>query len=124
MVSTLVSVLGMAVIGFNLAKVKGGDADGAVLTRILALRQIRAITFVALALAIEAAFVGILGERERILIGLIALFPIAANVSLFASLLGTREKEAATLVALSSVVALALVTAAIAILGWVGSSIQ
>lgn len=58
------------------------------------------------------------------MIGLIALFPIAANVSLFASLLGTREKEAATLVALSSVVALALVTAAIAILGWVGSSIQ
>lgn len=124
MLSTLVSVFGMAVIGFNLAKVKSGDADGAVLVRILAVRQVSAIILGAAALAIEATFVGILGGRERIMIGLIALFPIAANVSLFASLLGTREKEAATLVALSSVLALAFVTAAIAILGLVGPSIQ
>jgi len=112
------------VIGFNLAKAKGGDANAALLARILALRQVSAIILVAVALAIEAAIVGILGGRERILMGLIALFPIAANVSLFASLLGTREKDAATLVALSSVLALVLVTAAIAILGWVGPSIR
>jgi len=123
-VSTLVSILGMAVIGFNLAKVKSGETDGAVLARILVVRQVSAIVLVAVALAIEAAFVGILGGRERILVGLIALFPIAANVSLFASLLGTREKEAATLVAVSSVLALVLVTAAIALLGAVGPAVQ
>ncbi|MEJ8629667.1 hypothetical protein P0F65_07050 [Sphingomonas sp. I4] len=90
------------------------------LVRILAVRQVSAVLLVAAALAIEALFVGVLGQREQILVGLIALFPIAANVSLFASLLGTREKEAATLVALSSVVALILVTAAIGLLGLVG----
>lgn len=120
MVSTLVSILGMAVIGFNLAKVKTGEANGRVLARILAVRQVSAVVLVAVALAIEALFVGVLGQREQILVGLIALFPIAANVSLFASLLGTREKEAATLVALSSVVALVLVTTAIGLLGLVG----
>lgn len=124
MVSTLVSVLGMAVIGFNLAKVKSGDAGAPVLVRILAVRQVSAIVLVAAALAIEATFVGILGQREQILVGLIALFPIAANVSLFASLLGTREKEAATLVAVSSVLALVLVTVAVGILGAVGPSLQ
>lgn len=124
MVSTLVSVLGMAVIGFNLAKVKSGDTGAPVLVRILAVRQVSAIVLVAAALAIEATFVGILGQREQILVGLIALFPIAANVSLFASLLGTREKEAATLVAVSSVLALVLVTVAIGILGAVGPSLQ
>ncbi|MEG3089857.1 AEC family transporter [Sphingomonas sp. PB1R3] len=120
MVSTLVSILGMAVIGFNLAKVKTGETNGRVLVRILAVRQVSAVVLVAAALAIEALFVGVLGQREQILVGLIALFPIAANVSLFASLLGTREKEAATLVALSSVVALILVTAAIGLLGLAG----
>lgn len=113
MMSTIVSVLGMAVIGFNLAAVKSGDLDTPLLARILAVRQVGAILLVAFALGIEAMFVGVLGRREQILVGLIGLFPIAANVSLFASLLGTREKEAATLVALSSVVSLILVSAAI-----------
>ncbi|WP_312489787.1 AEC family transporter [Sphingomonas sp.] len=120
LLSTLVSVLGMAVIGFNLAKVRSGETNGRLLARILAVRQVSAIVLVAAALGIEALFVGVLGQREQVLVGLIALFPIAANVSLFASLLGTREKEAATLVALSSVVALALVTAAIGLLGLIG----
>lgn len=118
--STAVSVLGMAVIGFNLAGVKGGDLDIPLLGRILAVRQTSAVVLVAIVLAVEAAFVGILGVRERTLVGLIALFPIAANVSLFASLLGTREKDAAILVALSSLLSLLLVTLAVAIMGAVG----
>ena len=69
---------------------------------------------------LEATLVGVLGRQERVLVGLIALFPIAANISLFASLLGTREQEAATLVALSSVVSLALVAVAVVGLGTVG----
>lgn len=111
--STLVSVLGMAVIGLNLASVKSGDLDRSLLGRILIVRQVSAIMIVALGLGTEAAIVGVLGQREQILVGLIALFPVAANVSLFASLLGTREKEAATLVALSSVLALLHVTGAV-----------
>ena len=118
--STVVSVLGMAVIGFNLAAVKAGDLDLPVLGRILAVRQASAIVLVAIVLAAEAAFVGVLGTQERTLVGLIALFPIAANVSLFASLLGTREKDAAILVALSSLLSLILVTLAVAAMGAFG----
>ena len=118
--STVVSVLGMAVIGFNLAAVKAGDLDLPVLGRILAVRQASAIALVAIVLAAEAAFVGVLGTQERTLVGLIALFPIAANVSLFASLLGTREKDAAILVALSSLLSLILVTLAVAAMGAFG----
>ncbi len=118
--STVVSVLGMAVIGFNLAAVKAGDLDLPVLGRILAVRQASAIALVAIVLAAEASFVGVLGTQERTLVGLIALFPIAANVSLFASLLGTREKDAAILVALSSLLSLILVTLAVAAMGAFG----
>jgi predicted permease len=108
------------VIGFNLAAVKAGDLDLPVLGRILAVRQASAIVLVAIVLAAEAAFVGVLGTQERTLVGLIALFPIAANVSLFASLLGTREKDAAILVALSSLLSLILVTLAVAAMGAFG----
>lgn len=119
-VSTAVSVLGMAVIGFNLASVTARDLNLPLLGRLLAARQASAVVLVAAVLGLEAAFVGVLGQREQILVGLIALFPIAANVSLFASLLGTREKEAATLVALSSVASLVLVTLAVWIMGMAG----
>lgn len=120
LLSTAVSVLGMAVIGFNLSTVRAKDVDWPLLSGMLAVRQASAIALVALALALEAAVVHVLGRQERILVGLIALFPIAANISLFASLLGTREKEAATLVALSSAVSLLLVALAVVALGMVG----
>jgi ACR3 family arsenite efflux pump ArsB len=64
---------------------------------------------IATALALEAAFIGILAPRDRVIVGLIALFPIASNVTLFATLLDTNRKAAAVLVALSSVVSLVLV---------------
>lgn len=121
-VSTLVSVLGMAVIGFNLASVKTEDLDKRLLAHILLVRQASAIVLVALVLALEAALVGVLEQRERVLVGMIALFPVAANVTLFASLLGTREKDAAILVALSSVVALVSILAAVWVMGAAGLS--
>lgn len=118
--STVVSVLGMAVIGLNLAKARARDVDWRLLGGVLAVRQASAVVLVATVLALEATLVGVLERQERVLVGLIALFPIAANISLFASLLGTREQEAATLVALSSVVSLALVAVAVVGLGTVG----
>ncbi|MDR6789974.1 putative permease [Sphingomonas sp. BE138] len=119
-VSTAVSVLGMAVIGFNLSAVRARTVDWSLMGGILAVRQASAVALVALGLALEAAVIHVLGVQERVLVGLIGLFPIAANISLFASLLGTREKEAATLVALSSVVSLLLVTVAVVALGLTG----
>lgn len=42
--------------------------------------------------ALEAAFVGVLSPRDRVIVGLVALFPIASNVTLFATLLDTNRK--------------------------------
>ena len=106
---TLVSVLGMAVIGLNLAETGRDDWRPKLMTRILAVRQVSGIVLIAAALALEAAFVGVLGPRDRVIVGLVALFPIASNVTLFATLLDTNRKAAAVLVALSSAVSLVLV---------------
>jgi predicted permease len=102
---TLVSVLGMAVIGLNLAETGRDDWR----PRILGVRQASGLVLIATALALEAAFIGILAPRDRVIVGLIALFPIASNVTLFATLLDTNRKAAAVLVALSSAVSLVLV---------------
>jgi len=106
---TLVSVLGMAVIGLNLAKTGRDDWRPKLMTRILAVRQASGLILLGTALALEAALVGILTPRDRVIVGLVALFPIASNVTLFATLLDTNRKAAAVLVALSSVVSLVLV---------------
>ncbi len=106
---TLVSVLGMAVIGLNLAETSGEDWRPQLMARILAIRQASGLVLLATALAAEAAFVGILSPRDRVIVGLVALFPIASNVTLFATLLDTNRKAAAILVALSSLVSLVLV---------------
>jgi predicted permease len=106
---TLVSVLGMAVIGLNLAETGRDDWRPRLMTRILGVRQASGLVLIATALALEAAFIGILAPRDRVIVGLIALFPIASNVTLFATLLDSNRKAAAVLVALSSVVSLVLV---------------
>ncbi len=106
---TPVSVLGMAVIGLNLAETGRDDWRPKLMTRILAVRQIAGLILLGAALALEAAFVGILSPRDRVIVGLVALFPIASNVTLFATLLDTNRKAAAILVALSSAVSLVLV---------------
>ena len=116
-VGTLVSILGMAVIGLNLAETGRDDWQPKLMARILAVRQVAAIVLLAAALGLEAAFVGILEPRDRIIVGLIALFPIASNVTLFATLLDTNRKSAAILVALSSVVSLLLVLLVVAVFG-------
>ena len=105
----LVSVLGMAVIGLNLAETSRDDWRPGLMTRILAIRQASGLVLIATALAAEAAFVGMLSPRDRVIVGLVALFPIASNVTLFATLLDTNRKAAAVLVALSSAVSLVLV---------------
>ncbi|MEG8013274.1 AEC family transporter [Sphingomonas sp. 22R3R2A-7] len=106
---TLVSVLGMAVIGLNLAETGRDDWRPKLMTRILAVRQASGLILLGTALALEAALVGILTPRDRVIVGLVALFPIASNVTLFATLLDTNRKAAAVLVALSSAVSLVLV---------------
>jgi len=116
-VGTLVSILGMAVIGLNLAETGRDDWQPKLMARILAVRQVAAIVLLAAALGLEAAFVGILEPRDRIIVGLIALFPIASNVTLFATLLDTNRKSAAILVALSSVASLLLVLLVVAVFG-------
>lgn len=114
-ISTLVSVLGMAVIGLNLAQVKAGETDWRVIGKILAVRQLCAAALLGTLLVAEALLLGLLATQDRTIIGMIALFPIAANVSLFASLLDTRKRDAALLVAASSLLSLALVTAVVAL---------
>ncbi|WP_277983295.1 AEC family transporter [Sphingomonas faeni] len=119
---TLVSVLGMAVIGLNLTGTTRTDWQAGVIGKILLTRQVSAVVLFAAALALEGLFVGVLSPRDRALVGLVALFPIASNVTLFATLLETNRKSAAILVAVSSVVALILVALAVCLFGSPGSS--
>lgn len=114
---TLVSVLGMAVIGLNLAETGRDDWRPRLMVRILSVRQVGALVLMAAALALEAALIGTLTTRDRVIVGLIALFPIASNVTLFATLLDTNRKAAAILVAVSSAVSLVLILVLVAVFG-------
>lgn len=116
-VSLAVSVLGMGVVGLGLGQAGEGRTEPRLLAKILALRQVSAAVLLALALGIEALALGTLDRQDRIIVGLVALFPIAANITVFATLIDKNKREAAILIGASSAVSLILVAAVVGVAG-------
>ena len=107
---TIVSVAGMLIIGINASSVKFNSLDYTFLGRLNLTRLIAGIFIMGAFLTIEFFFLDIIKEEEaRHMLMLLPLFPVAANVTVFASFLGTKEKESAMLILTSILLSLILV---------------
>ena len=112
MLGWLVSGLGMFVIGCALSDTRLKEIAYVQLTKLVAMRQISAVLILGVLIFAEAMTFNILEAEDRVIVALIAIFPIAATVTVFATMLDTQQKETAALVAFSNVVSLVLASIA------------
>ncbi|WP_143959357.1 AEC family transporter [Litoribacter populi] len=111
--SYIVSAAGMMIIGMNVSNLKIKGIDWKYLNKFMVLRTVAGVAIMAGILVLEYTLFDILDEEDRQLLALIPLFPIAANITVFASFLGSKEKESGLLVLYSMAVSLILISIAI-----------
>ncbi len=104
--SWVLSALGMVMIGIGLTKVDFKKTNYKMFSKIMGLRYIGAAVIMGLLILFERTLIGQLEATEQKLLWLIAAFPIAANLVVFAAYLDTEQENAALLVSLSSLISL------------------
>lgn len=108
-VGWVVSALGMMIIGVNLAGVDFRKLHLPYFGKVFGLRMLASVLILGLMIWVEHALIGQLRRKDLQMLALLPVFPIAANVTVFASFLKTEEEQSALLVALSLLVSLGLV---------------
>jgi predicted permease len=106
---TIVSVAGMFIIGLNASSVKLKSLDYGFLGKINMVRFLAGAGIMAIILGVELYWLEVLEEEAMQMLILLPLFPVAANVTVFASFLNTQEKESAMLILTSMLLSLILV---------------
>ncbi|MAO35728.1 MAG: hypothetical protein CMP12_07410 [Zunongwangia sp.] len=106
---TIVSVMGMLIIGMNLTNIRFKSLNWGYYGKVLGVRAISAVIITAALMALEYWLIDGLDKEQRQVMALIPLFPIAANLAVFSSFLKSQEKEAALLIVFSMVLSLILV---------------
>ena len=106
---TIVSVMGMLIIGMNLTNIRFKSLNWGYYGKVLGVRAISAVIITAALMALEYWLIDGLDKEKRQVMALIPLFPIAANLAVFSSFLKSQEKEAALLIVFSMVLSLILV---------------
>ncbi|MDT0645516.1 hypothetical protein RM545_02335 [Zunongwangia sp. F260] len=107
----IVSAAGMTLLGMNITKINFKNLDLSYFSKILGVRTGSAILIAGVLLAAEYFLFDLLNSQERSVYSLIPLFPIAATLTVFASMLGSEEKDSALMIILSIIVSLVLVPA-------------
>lgn len=110
--SWTLSALGMLIIGITLTEVDFKRVDYAKFGKLLGIRYVAAALLVGALVLLESAVISQLKSEEQNLLLLIASFPIAANLVVFATFLETETENASLLVSLSSLISLVLVPVA------------
>ncbi|WP_194778044.1 AEC family transporter [Pararhodonellum marinum] len=105
----VVSFAGMMIIGSNLSNIKFKGLDWPFISKLTVLRLFSAIGFMAVLMLAEYHFLDVLELEDRKMLAVVALFPVAANVTVFASFFGSEEENSALLVLVTLVVSLLLV---------------
>ncbi len=105
----VVSVAGMLIIGMNISNINFKKLNWPYYSKVLGIRALSAVIITALLLGLEYGMINGLTGEERQVMALIPLFPIAANLTVFASFLRSKQQESALLVLLSMVLSLILV---------------
>lgn len=107
-----VSALGMMVIGLHLTKVEFRKLDFSFFSKVLGLRIVAAAFILGALVWAEYSFLGKLETIDYQMLALVPLFPVAANVTVFASFLKTEEEQSALLILLSLAASIILVPVA------------
>ena len=108
-IGTVVSVMGMLIIGMNLTNIKFKSLNWGYYAKVLGIRAISAIAITAALMGLEYWLIDGLNKEQRQVMALIPLFPIAANLAVFASFLKSQERQAALLIVFSMVISMILV---------------
>lgn len=103
---------GMTILGMNINKINFKGVKIPYFSKVLGIRVISAIGIAAVLLLLEFLIIDELSRQERQIFALLSLFPIAATLTVFASLLKSEEKESALLIVFSMVISLLLVPVA------------
>ena len=107
--SVVVSGGGMMMVGMNVLKVNFKALDKKYFTKILSLRMVSAVLIMGLLLLLEYWLIGKLEEEDRQMLVLIPFFPVAANVTVYASFLESKEEQSGLLVLLTVAMSLIFV---------------
>jgi len=107
--SVVVSAGGMMMVGMNVLKVDFEALDKQYFAKILSLRMVSAAVFMALLLLLEFWLIDMLEEEDRQMLALIPFFPVAANVTVYASFLESKEEQSGLLVLMTVVISLLFV---------------
>jgi malate permease and related proteins len=108
-VGWIVSAAGMLIVGLNLIDIDLRKLNFNYFSGLLGVRIIGAVLILALIAGAEYLFLEKLEMTDYLILALIPFFPIASNVSLFATFLNTEEERFSLFVLLSIIVSLVLV---------------
>ncbi|MCE7064977.1 AEC family transporter [Dyadobacter sp. CY326] len=111
-VSFAVSAAGMMIVGFQLANVKFKNIKFGYFFKLLGVRTIAAALLMAVIAYGASLIAKKLEEEDFRMLALVPLFPIAANVTVFAAFLKADEEQSSILVFLSMMLSLVLVSVA------------
>ncbi len=107
--SVVVSAGGMMMVGMNVLKVDFKDLDQKYFAKILSFRMLSAVLIMGLLLLAEYGLFDQLEEEDRQMLALIPFFPVAANVTVYASFIESKEEQSGILVLLTVMVSLIFV---------------
>lgn len=112
-VGVIVSSAGMLIIGMNCKKVNFRRIDWPFILKMLGARFFAGVLMAGILLLSENIFVGSLESEQMQMFALLPLFPIAANITVFASYLRSNEEDSAIWILASMVLSLILIPVAI-----------
>lgn len=111
-VSFAVSAMGMMIVGLQLANVKFQHIRMGYFSKLLAVRTVAAAIILAAIAFIASLLLHNLENDDYRMLALVPLFPVAANVTVFAAFLDADEEQSALLVFLSMILSVVLVSVA------------
>jgi len=111
-VSFAVSSAGMMIVGFQLADVDFKKIKMGYFLKLLTVRTLAAAVILGAIGLLASKLTQNLEEEDYKMLGLVPLFPIAANVTVFAAFLKADEEQSSILVFLSMMLSVILVSVA------------
>ena len=111
-VSLAVSCAGMIIVGFQLENVTAKELKIPYYLKLIGIRTAAAMAIMGILIFAEYHFFNSLEEDDYKMLFLVALFPVATNVTVFASFLDAEQQKPALIVVISALVSLILVSVA------------
>ena len=111
-ISLTVTCAGMLIVGFQLADVSLTQIRISYYLKLIGVRTIAAVVILGTLMALEYFIFHRLDKEDYQMLFLVSLFPVATNVTVFASFLESEEEKASLIVVISALVSLLLVSVA------------